>query len=124
MEQTGLKYSQFRKFEYLQENTFQLYTSCWKHCFQGVKLLTWLRLGLSHFREHKFKHSFQDSLNPVCSCGNDIETSAHFLLYSLNFSNEGSTFLYIIGSIDRNILTRKFLKLLKPFFTVIVIHTI
>ena len=124
MGQTGLKYSQFRKFEYLQENTFQLYTSCWKHCLKGVKLLTWLRLGLSHFREHKFKHSFQDSLNPVCSCGNDIETSAHFLLYSLNFSNEGSTFLYIIGSIDRNILTRKFLKLLKPFFTVIVIHTI
>ena len=94
------------------------------HNPKGVKLLTWLRLGLSHFREHKFKHSFQDSLNPVCSCGNDIETSAHFLLYSLNFSNEGSTFLYIIGSIDRNILTRKFLKLLKPFFTVIVIHTI
>ena len=71
-----------------------------------TKLLTKLRLGLSHHREHKFKHSFQDSLNPTCSCGNDIETSAHFPLYCPNYSNERLTFLNIRGSIDRNILTR------------------
>ena len=35
----------------------------------GIKLVTRLRLGLSHLREHKFKHSFQDTLNPLCSCG-------------------------------------------------------
>ena len=40
------------------------------HNPKGVKLLTRLRLGLSHLREHKFKHSFQDSLNPIRSCGN------------------------------------------------------
>ena len=34
-----------------------------------IKLLPWLRLGLSHLREHKFKSSFQDSLNSFCSCG-------------------------------------------------------
>ena len=51
------------------------------HNPRGVKLLTRLRLGLSHLREHKFKHGFQDSLNPICSCGNDIETSTHFLLH-------------------------------------------
>ena len=77
-----------------------------RHNPKGVNLLTWLRLGLSHLREHKFKYSFQDSLNPICSCGNDIETSAHYLLHCPNFSNERSTFLNIIGSIDRNILTR------------------
>ena len=75
------------------------------HNPKGIKLLTRLRLGLSHLREHKFKHSFQDSLNPICSCGNDIETSAHFLLHCPNFSNERSACLNIIGSIDRNILT-------------------
>ena len=32
------------------------------HNPKGVKLLTRLKLGLSHFRDHKFKHSFQDSL--------------------------------------------------------------
>ena len=76
------------------------------HNPKGVKLLTRLRLGLSHLHEHNFKPSFQDSLNPICGCGNDIETSAHYLLHCPNFSNERSTFLNIIGSIDRNILTR------------------
>ena len=75
------------------------------HNPKGVKLLTRLRLGSSRLREHKFKHSFQDSLNPICNCGNDIELSAHFLLRCPNFSNKRST-LNIIGSIDRNILTR------------------
>ena len=45
------------------------------HNLRRVKLLTRSRLGLSHFREDKFKHGFQDTLNPICSCGNDIETS-------------------------------------------------
>ena len=31
----------------------------------GVKLLPRLRPGLSHLCEHKFKHGFQDSLNPI-----------------------------------------------------------
>ena len=30
----------------------------------GLKLLTRLRVGFSHLREHKFKHNFQDTLNP------------------------------------------------------------
>ena len=53
------------------------------HCHnpKGIKLLTKLRLGLSHLREHKFKHSFQDCLNPLCLCGNEIETSTHYLLH-------------------------------------------
>ena len=34
MEQTRPKYSQFRKLEYLQENTFELHTCFWKYCFQ------------------------------------------------------------------------------------------
>ena len=44
------------------------------HNPRGVKLLTRLRLGLRHLREHKFKHGFQDSPKPICTCGNDIET--------------------------------------------------
>ena len=34
----------------------------------GIKLLTRLPLGLSHLREHKFNHNFQDTINPSCSC--------------------------------------------------------
>ena len=43
------------------------------HNPKGIKFITRLRLGLSQLREHKFKHSFQDSLNPFCSWGLDIE---------------------------------------------------
>ena len=48
------------------------------HNPKEIKLITRLRLGLSHLREHKFKHSFQDTINPLCNCGQDIESSTHF----------------------------------------------
>ena len=38
----------------------------------GIKLLTRLRRGLSHLHEHKFRHYFQDTFNPLCECSNDI----------------------------------------------------
>ena len=34
MEQAGPKYMQLRKFIYLQEKAFEIYTSFWKQCFQ------------------------------------------------------------------------------------------
>ena len=58
------------------------------HNPKGVKLLTRLRLGLSHLRDHKFKHSFQDSLNPICNCGTDVETTTHYRLHCPLFSDE------------------------------------
>ena len=51
------------------------------HNPKGIKFITRLRLCLSHLREHKFKHNFQGSLNPFCSCGLDMESTAHFLLH-------------------------------------------
>ena len=38
------------------------------HKPKQIQLLTRLRVGLSHLREHKFKNSFQDTLNPICIC--------------------------------------------------------
>ena len=32
----------------------------------GLKLLIHLRVAFNHLREHKFKHNFQDRLNPLC----------------------------------------------------------
>ena len=49
--------------------------------FEGLKLLTRMRLGLSHLAEHKFRHNFQDCLNPICICGLEIETKSYFLNY-------------------------------------------
>ena len=69
-----------------------------------VKLLNRLRPGLSHLCQHKFKHSFQDSLNSICSCGNNIEMSSHFPIHFRNYRNQRSRFLNIIWNIDGNIL--------------------
>ena len=76
------------------------------HNLKGIKLLTILTLDLSHLREHKFKHGFLDSLNPIYSCGNNINTSTHFLLNCSNYSYERLTFLNFIRNIDRNILKK------------------
>ena len=48
------------------------------HKSKGIKFITRLRLVLSHLREHKCKHSFQDSLNPFCNSRVDIEYGALF----------------------------------------------
>ena len=75
------------------------------HNPKGIKLLSRLRLGLSHLREHKFKHSFQDSLNPFCSCRKgEVETSCHYLLPCSNYSKERLTLLNTIKNIDMSIL--------------------
>ena len=113
MEQAGPKYTQLRKFEYLQEKAFEKRSGnsvfrC--HNLKGIKLLSRLRLGLSHLREHKFKHGFLDSLNPICSCGQNIEISTQLLLHCYNSSNERLTFLNIIRNIDSKIFSKNDLK--------------
>ena len=50
------------------------------HDINGVKLLTRLRLDFSHLNEHKFRHNFNDTINPMCSCGKEPETTLHYLL--------------------------------------------
>ena len=71
------------------------------HCPDGLKLITRLRLGLIHLRFHKLKHNFQDTLNPICSCGT-VETTIHSLLHCPNFSNERLTLFNKLQSIDEN----------------------
>ena len=56
----------------------------------AICLITRLRLGLSHLREHEFKHGFQDTFNPLCICGNDVESTEHFLLHCPQFVNEST----------------------------------
>ena len=51
---------------------------------KGIKYLMSLRLGLSHLHEHMFKNNFQDTLNPFCTCGCDVENTCHFLVHCPN----------------------------------------
>ena len=53
----------------------------------SVNLLVRLRLVLSHLREYKFRHNLHGTLNPLCSCSHEPETSSHYLLCCHNFSS-------------------------------------
>ena len=45
-------------------------------------------MGFSHLREHKFRHNFLDTLDPMCNCRtNAIESTEHFLLHCPSFSS-------------------------------------
>ena len=59
---------------------------------------------MSHLREHKFKHSFQDILNPICSCVLDIECTSYFLLHCPTFNDETYTLLSTLSKIDCKLL--------------------
>ena len=71
----------------------------------GLKLLTRLRIGFSHLKEHKFKHNFRDSVDPLCSSGNDIESTVHFFLHCPNFTTQRQTLLNKLKSINASIMT-------------------
>ena len=66
--------------------------------------ITRLRLGLSHLRQHKLKHSFQNYLNSFWSCGLDIESTVHFLLHCPTYIIERRTLLSTIANTDNNLL--------------------
>ena len=81
------------------------------HSPKEIIRLSRLKLGLSHLREHKFKYSFQDSLNPFYSFGKgEVETSSHYLLHCSNYSEERLTLLNTIKNIDMSILQQSDLK--------------
>ena len=71
----------------------------------GIKLLTRLRLGLSHLCDYKFRHCFQDTLNPLCDCGNDTETITHFFLHCPSFHTARQNLLNNIRNINDQILS-------------------
>ena len=65
----------------------------------GLKLLTRLRLRLSHLNEQRFNYNFQSRNNPLCSCSLAIESTTHFLLHYHHFSNIRSTLLTSINEV-------------------------
>ena len=38
-----------------------------------------LRLNFSHLNEHKFRHGFRDTVDPMCQCGLETEITLSFL---------------------------------------------
>ena len=48
-----------------------------------MQLLAKWTLDLSHLRENKFKHNFQDTLNAICIC--DVDTEIFTIFFTLHF---------------------------------------
>ena len=72
---------------------------------EGIGLFERLGVGLIHLCEYKCKHSFQDTLNPICNYGEDIETSSLYLLHCPDYLLGRMTLLNTqSGGIDPNIL--------------------
>ena len=72
----------------------------------GIKLLTRLRLGLSHLHEHKFRHCFQDTFNLSWEFGKDTELTMHFFLHCTNFLIPRQTLFEKMRNNDDNILSQ------------------
>ena len=68
----------------------------------GLKLLTRLRLGFSHLNEHKFRHDFQECLNPLCLCNFEIEDTTHYLLHCQYFSEHRINLINSVNSVFDN----------------------
>ena len=105
-------FSQFRKsllsfIRPLSNSYFDIYD---KH---GLKLLTRLRLGLSHLRKHKFDHGFLDSLNPIWSCDLEVEDLSHFLLCCPNYNQQRLILMNEVDIIYPNISYFKDIEILK-----------
>ena len=52
----------------------------------NLRYLYQLRVGLSTLRSHKYNHNFKDTPNDACRCGTGIESTEHFLLKCLFFT--------------------------------------
>ena len=54
----------------------------------GLKFLARLRLRFSHLNEHRFRHNFQECINPLFSCSLETENTSHYLLQNrINLMN-------------------------------------
>ena len=70
----------------------------------GMKLLTQLRVDFSDLRDHRFNHKF-NCRNPLCSCGEDDETSTHFLLCCPRYDHLRNDYISKISQIVKSDVT-------------------
>ena len=73
------------------------------HNAKGIRLITRLRLGLSHLRKHKFKHSFHDCLHPL------LRNCPTYLYKRMTFLNKIRNINYGILKLSNTIMTKTLL---------------
>ena len=65
--------------------------------------MTRLRLGLSHLNEHKFRHNFRDTVNPLRSCSLEHENLINFLLHCPYHNVQRKTLSDSVNIVDESI---------------------
>ena len=68
-------------------------------------MITRLRLDFSHLREHKFKHNFRDTLNLLCSCSIEVESTSHYFLRCHFFDALRAALMNDLRNIDSDLPT-------------------
>ena len=93
------------------------------HDINGLKLLTRLRSNFTYLNEHKFRHNFNDTINPMCSCGKESERTLHYLLrydiysiYRLELLNDICAFNHSLKNISEENLLKILLYGAEEFF--------
>ena len=81
----------------MENKTFSIYDPL------GIKLFNRLRVDFSHLNEHKFRHNFADTLNPLCSGSLETESTAHFFLRCRYYDNICITLMNELNHIDNSI---------------------
>ena len=69
---------------------------------EGLKVLTQLRVGLSHLNAHIFYHNFPECLNPLCPCSIETEDSTYCLLHCRYSSNQRPDLMNSVNSVIQN----------------------
>ena len=70
----------------------------------GIKLLPRLRVGFLVILEYINLDNFQDTINPLCSCSVEIQSTSHFFLRCQNFITPRTNLLNELRKLDSNIL--------------------
>ena len=77
-----------------------------------MKLLTRLRLNFNHLNEDKFRYDFRDTVDSMCKCGLETETTPQFHLRCMLYSTIRTELLddiYTVASSLTNYTTKKLL---------------
>ena len=69
-----------------------------------IRLLTRLRIGLSHLNQHRFIHNFDNCINILCTWVFEIESIIQFFLHCHFYNNICQTLLDDLNVINTNIL--------------------
>ena len=85
----------------MENKTFSIYDPL------GIKLLNRLRVDSSHLNEHKLRHNFADTLNPLCSCSLETESTVHFFPRCRYYNNIRITLMNELSDIDNSITSRQ-----------------